>query len=537
MPSTPAMSPTKPVLSLNNLVIRKRDGDVLVDSISLHIDSGEWLAVVGESGSGKSLSALASLRLLPAGLDASGQLHWNGEDILKFSDKRLQQLRGGDVGMIFQEPLTALNPLHRIGKQIIEMLQLHQRIDLAQARARAISLLNEVGIDQAERRLRAWPHELSGGQRQRIMIAMALANNPKLLIADEPTTALDALLQTQILDLLKNLQKKRGLSVLFISHDLPQVQRYADRVVVMKTGRIVESNDCEALFNAPQHDYTRMLLRPFEHIHRPAIDINAAAVLTASQLNVNYPIAANWMGRVTQWHHAVTDVGLTLRKGEALGIVGESGSGKSSLAAALLRLTEASGRITVLGKDWLTLSNQSLRAQRAHMQMVFQDPYGSLSPRMMVSDLIAEGLRAHRQLDEAAIERAVIEAMTAVNLDPASRHRYPHEFSGGQRQRIALARALILRPAIIVMDEPTSALDRHTQRDIVELLRKIQHDMGVSYIFISHDLRVVQALCHRLLVMHQGQVVEQGYCQDIFQRPKHIYTQALLASLNTQSQK
>jgi len=531
MPSTHAMSQHEPMLSLNNLCIRKRDGEVLVDGINLHVDSGEWLAVVGESGSGKSLSALASLRLLPAGLSASGQLLFNGEDITKFSAKRLQQLRGGDVGMIFQEPLTALNPLHRIGKQLIEMLQLHQSINPAAAKTRAISLLNEVGIDHAERRLRAWPHELSGGQRQRVMIAMALANNPKLLIADEPTTALDALLQIQILDLLKNLQKKRGLSVLFISHDLPQVRRYADRVAVMKAGKVVESADCASLFEQPQHEYTRMLLRPFGQAELSLVDEGSKAVLTAAQVNVHYPLRSNWMGRVTDWHHAVQNVGLTLRQGEALGIVGESGSGKSSLAAALLRLTPAKGRITVLGQNWLALEPSELRAQRGHMQMVFQDPYGSLSPRLMVSDLIAEGLRAHRQLDEEALDKAVIEAMQAVNLDPASRHRYPHEFSGGQRQRIALARALILRPKIIVMDEPTSALDRHTQRDIVELLRQIQKDMGVSYVFISHDLRVVQALCHCLLVMHQGRVVEQGKCQEIFDRPQHAYTKALLASM------
>ena len=531
MPSTPAMSPPKPLLSLNNLSIRKRDGGVLVNGINLHVDAGEWLAVVGESGSGKSLSALASLRLLPAGISASGQLLYDGEDISRFSEKRLQQLRGGDVGMIFQEPLTALNPLHRIGKQLIEMLQLHQKIDATAAKARAIGLLNEVGIDHAERRLSAWPHELSGGQRQRVMIAMALANNPKLLIADEPTTALDALLQIQILDLLKNLQKKRGLSVLFISHDLPQVRRYADRVAVMKAGEVVENANCAELFERPQHDYTRMLLRPFGQAQLSTVDASNKAVLTAAQVNVHYPLHSNWMGRVTDWHHAVQDVGLTLRQGEALGIVGESGSGKSTLAAALLRLTPAKGRITVLGKNWLGLTPKALRAERGHMQMVFQDPYGSLSPRLMVSDLIAEGLRAHRQLDENAIDQAVIEAMQAVNLDPASRHRYPHEFSGGQRQRIALARALILRPEIIVMDEPTSALDRHTQRDIVELLRKIQQDMGVSYVFISHDLRVVQALCHRLLVMHQGRVVEQGKCEDIFEKPQHAYTQALLASM------
>ncbi|MDP1776737.1 MAG: ATP-binding cassette domain-containing protein, partial [Moraxellaceae bacterium] len=345
MPSTPAMSQHEPMLSLNNLSIRKRDGEVLVDGINLHVDSGEWLAVVGESGSGKSLSALASLRLLPAGLSASGQLLFNGEDITKFSEKRLQQLRGGDVGMIFQEPLTALNPLHRIGKQLIEMLQLHQKINPAAAKLRAISLLNEVGIDHAERRLRAWPHELSGGQRQRVMIAMALANNPKLLIADEPTTALDALLQIQILDLLKNLQKKRGLSVLFISHDLPQVRRYADRVAVMKAGKVVESADCASLFERPQHEYTRMLLRPFGQVELSLVDEGSKAVLTAAQVNVHYPLRSNWMGRVTDWHHAVQNVGLTLRQSEALGIVGESGSGKSSLAAALLRLTPAKGRI------------------------------------------------------------------------------------------------------------------------------------------------------------------------------------------------
>jgi len=553
MPSTPAMSAKRntpgqktarkrsagrgvpaaqpPLLSLDRLSIRTRDGQTLVHELSLTLAAGEWLAVVGESGSGKSISALACLDLLPPALRAEGGIGWAGESVPAMTPERLQRLRGGDIGMIFQEPLTALNPLHRIGKQLGEAIRLHQAVTPKQARAQALDLLREVGIAEPERRLRAWPHELSGGQRQRVMIAMALANQPRLLIADEPTTALDAILQGQILDLLKQLQRQRGLAVLLISHDLPQVRRYADRVMVMQAGRVVESAATAVLFASPTQEYTRTLLRPFAETSARALADDAPALLSVSALNVRYPRQHHWWGGVRDWHHAVREVGLTLRRGEALGVVGESGSGKSSLAAALLRLVPASGRVLLRGQDWMTLEAEPLRQARRHAQMVFQDPYGSLSPRMTVGDLIAEGLRAHQRLDAAALEQAVADALRAVRLDPDSRHRYPHEFSGGQRQRIALARALILKPALIVLDEPTSALDRHTQGEIIALLREIQSDTGIGYLFISHDLSVVRALCHRLLVMHDGRIVEQGPTARVFGAPQHAYTRALLSAL------
>ncbi len=539
MPSTRAMSvktpagalPGAPLLAIDQLAIATRDGQSLVHGLSLTLATGEWLAVVGESGSGKSLSALACLDLLPPALVARGDIRWQGQSVQSMDSARRRQLRGGDIGMIFQEPQTALNPLHRIGRQLGEAIRLHQTVTAAQARSQALALLREVGIAEPERRLKAWPHELSGGQRQRVMIAMALANKPRLLIADEPTTALDALLQTQILDLLKQLQRSRGLAILLISHDLPQVRRYADRVMVMQGGQVVESGPTDALFNAPTQAYTRMLLKPFAETRARPLAESSPALLSISRLNVRYPRRRSWWGGIRDWHEAVLDVGLTLRRGEALGIVGESGSGKSSLAAAMLRLVPASGRVLLLGQDWLSLDGEPLRHARRHAQMVFQDPYSSLSPRLMVGDLIAEGLRAHQKLSETDLDHAVVQALLAVRLDPATRYRYPHEFSGGQRQRIALARALILKPALIVLDEPTSALDRHTQGEIITLLRDIQASTGIGYLFISHDLAVVRALCHRLLVLHDGRVVEQGNTERIFGAPQHAYTRALLSAL------
>jgi len=522
------------LLQIAQLRIHSGTGTALVDQLSLQIDAGEWVALVGESGSGKSLTALSCLQLLPAGLSQQGQVLWQSKDIAQLTPRQLQSLRGGDIGMVYQEPLTALNPLHRIGKQLLEAITLHQPLPPAMARQKAISLLKEVGIDEPERRLHAWPHELSGGQRQRVVIAMALANSPKLLIADEPTTALDALLQNQILDLLKNLQRQRGLAILHISHDLPQVRRYADRILVMRAGRVLESGQTESVFAAPQQDYTRLLMQPFAETNpcpRSTQREPATPRLIVSQLHVRYPLRKHWWGGVAQWHEAVKAVGLTLAQGETLGIVGESGSGKSSLAAALLRLVPAQGRVVLLGQDWLSLSGEILRKARAQLQLVFQDPYGSLSPRLSVGELIAEGLRAHQQLSPVQLDSQVCSALQAVKLDPACRHRYPHEFSGGQRQRIALARALILKPSVLVLDEPTSALDRHTQGEIVALLRELQRERGISYLFISHDLRVIRALCHRVLVMQRGQIVESSSSEQLFSTPKHPYTRALLAAM------
>ena len=522
---------TDTLLNIEHLSITSSAGASLVDDVSLQLGAGEWLALVGESGSGKSLTALACLQLLPAGLIAQGRVSWCGKALPELSRQQLQQLRGGDIGMVYQEPMTALNPLHRIGQQLLEAITLHQTLPPMQARQRAINLLKEVGIDEPERRLKAWPHELSGGQRQRVVIAMALANAPKLLIADEPTTALDALLQNQILDLLKALQRRRGLAVLHISHDLPQVRRYADRIMVMQAGRVLESGRTDTVFSEPQHQYTRLLLQPFADTAPCPREHETTAQLSISQLHVRYALEKHWWGGVAKWQDAVKAVGLTLARGESLGIVGESGSGKSSLAAALLRLVPAQGRVVLLGQDWLAMAGEPLRLARAQLQLVFQDPYGSLNPRLSVAELIAEGLRAHQKLTAAAIDQAVCAALTDVKLDPTCRHRYPHEFSGGQRQRIALARAPILKPAVLVLDEPTSALDRHTQGEIVTLLRDLQRERGISYLFISHDLRVVRALCHRVLVMQHGQVVESGDCERLFNAPVHSYTKALLAAM------
>ncbi|MEO6698786.1 MAG: dipeptide ABC transporter ATP-binding protein [Paraperlucidibaca sp.] len=518
------------LLSVNNLSIRHAQ-QVLVDDLSLSLEAGEWLALVGESGSGKSLTALACLGLLSPSLQSQGELSVTGISLAKATKDELRTLRGGRVGMVYQEPLSALNPLQCIGQQLIEAITLHQALPPALARQKALGLMREVGIGEPERRLKAWPHELSGGQRQRVVIAMALANSPKLLIADEPTTALDALLQTQILDLLKSLQKSRNLSILFISHNLPQVRRYADRVMVMQSGRVIESASTSELFSRPSQAYTKKLLQPFTPAPKATLPDTAKTILSVSQLSVRYPRQQAWWGGITAWHQAVDQLGLSLRQGESLGIVGESGSGKSSLAAALLRLTPAQGRVVVLGRDWLALSGRELREARAQLQMVFQDPFGSLSPRLTVADIVAEGLLAHQKLSKQAVEAQVIAALCEVSLDPETRHRYPHEFSGGQRQRIALARALILKPAILILDEPTSALDRHTQGEIVELLRRIQAEHGIAMLFISHDLAVVRALCHRLIVLRDGRVIEQGDCERIFQAPQKPYTKALVADL------
>lgn len=530
MPSTPAMSSADtPLLALRGLTLSTVDGQRLVDDLSLTLLPGQWLALVGESGSGKSLSALACLRLLPAGLRQAGQVLWQGRDLATCTEPALRQLRGGGIGMIYQEPLTALNPLQRIGKQLLEAIRLHQPgLTAALARQRMLQLLTEVGIDQPAQRLRAWPHELSGGQRQRVLIAMALANKPKLLIADEPTTALDAVLQTQILDLLKTLQRRHGMAILLISHDLRQVQRYADRIIVMQRGVTVEHGDAAEVFAHPASDYTRQLLTPLSTTPPPALPAEAPLLLSVSQLDVRYVARQHWWGGVAEWHTAVSQIGLGLRRGESLAIVGESGSGKSSLAGALLRLIPAAGgRVLLNGRDWLTLTGEPLRLARREAQIMLQDPYGSLSPRMTVGDLIAEGLRAHPREGED-IDARVSETLAAVQLTPDVRDRYPHEFSGGQRQRIALARALILRPALLVLDEPTSALDRHTQREIVALLADIQRRTGISYLFITHDLSLVRALCHRTLVMRGGRLIEQGETETLFARPRHGYTRTLL---------
>ncbi|HEX4870047.1 MAG TPA: ABC transporter ATP-binding protein [Moraxellaceae bacterium] len=519
-----------PVLQIQDLQVRfpQPGGDAVpVHAASLAIGRGEMLALVGESGSGKSLTALSVLRLLPAHARLAGSVRFRGEELAGAPETRLRQIRGHKVGMVFQEPMTSLNPLHTIERQIGEVLSVHQGLGRAQARARTLELLALVGIREPEKRLGAFPHELSGGQRQRVMIAMALANEPELLIADEPTTALDVTLQAQILDLLKSLQQRLGLAVLLISHDLNLVRRYADRVAVMKDGATVETNTTTALFAAPQHEYTRHLLAATPAGEPVPLAADAATLLEVDDLEVGFPLGKTFLGKPRDYLRAVDRVSLRLRAGESLGIVGESGSGKSTLAFAVLRLLPALGRVCFLGRELLPLSQRELRPLRRDLQIVFQDPYGSLSPRLTVGEIVGEGL-AVQGMAASARDTAVVEALRAVNLDPETRHRYPHEFSGGQRQRIAIARALVLKPRLIILDEPTSALDRTVQRQIIDLLRDLQSRYGFACLFISHDLAVVRAFCHRVLVMQQGRMVE---CQDnarLFTAPESDYTRRLL---------
>ncbi len=521
-----------PVLHIDKLAVSFHSaGKIItpVHSSSLQIDRGEMVALVGESGSGKSLTALSILKLLPAHATLSGSIRFKGEELISADEKRLRQIRGHRISMIFQEPMTSLNPLHHIEKQISEVLFVHQGLGKSAARERTLELLQLVGIPEPEKRLHAYPHELSGGQRQRVMIAMALANDPELLIADEPTTALDVTLQAQILDLLKALQEKLGLAVLLVSHDLALVRRYARHVVVMQAGCTVESADTATLFAAPQHSYTQHLLAATPSGSPAPLPATQETLLNVENLRVWFPLKKSFFGKVLDHVKAVDDVSLQLRSGETLGIVGESGSGKSTLAFAVLRLLPATGKVVFLGQELLQMTQKALRPLRRKLQIVFQDPYGSLSPRLTIADIIGEGLEVQGM---AAAERdvAVQEALRAVHLDPETRHRYPHEFSGGQRQRIAIARALVLKPRLIVLDEPTSALDRTVQKQIVELLRELQASHGFACLFISHDLAVVRALCHRILVMQGGREVE---CQDntqLFRQPSTDYTRRLLAA-------
>ncbi len=503
----------------------------VVEGVSFDIRKGETLALVGESGSGKSVTAHSILRLLPYPLAShpAGQILFHGEDLLQADEKRMRAIRGNRIAMVFQEPMTSLNPLHTVGKQINEVLSIHKGLRGRAASARTLELLELVGIPNARERFRAYPHELSGGQRQRVMIAMALANEPELLIADEPTTALDVTVQLKILELLKDLQARLGMSLLLISHDLNLVRRVAHRACVMQRGRVVEQASCEQLFRAPQHPYTQELLAaepsggPVDVEQRPPL-------LEVNDLRVWFPIKKGVMRRAVDHVKAVDGVSFSLPKGQTLGIVGESGSGKSTLGLAILRLIGSRGEIRFQGHELSSLSQRDVRPLRRQMQVVFQDPFGSLSPRMSVGQIIGEGLRIHRIGTAKEQEAAIIEALVEVGLDPGTRHRYPHEFSGGQRQRIAIARALVLKPALILLDEPTSALDRTVQRQVVELLRSLQQKYDLTYLFISHDLAVVRALSHQMMVVKQGQVVEQGVAGEIFAAPQHPYTQQLLES-------
>ncbi|CAK9890292.1 MULTISPECIES: ABC transporter ATP-binding protein [Pseudomonas] len=520
------------LIEVRDLAVEFVTGDQcqrVVEGVSFDIRRGETLALVGESGSGKSVTAHSILRLLPYPLarHPSGSILFEGHDLLTLDEKQMRRIRGNRVAMIFQEPMTSLNPLHNIEKQINEILLLHKGLRGKAATERTLELLAMVGIPEPHKRLKALPHELSGGQRQRVMIAMALANEPDLLIADEPTTALDVTVQLKILELLKSLQARLGMALLLISHDLNLVKRIAHRVCVMQKGQIVEQADCETLFSAPQHPYTQMLLGA-EPSGGPAGNPPGAPMLQVEDLRVWFPIKKGLLRRTVDYVKAVDGINFDLPQGQTLGIVGESGSGKSTLGLAILRLLGSQGSIRFQGTALENLTQQQVRPLRRQMQVVFQDPFGSLSPRMCVSDIVGEGLRIHRMGSAAEQEQAIIAALQEVGLDPQARHRYPHEFSGGQRQRIAIARALVLKPALILLDEPTSALDRTVQRQVVELLRSLQSKYNLTYLFISHDLAVVKALSHQLMVVKQGQVVEQGVAADIFAAPQHPYTRQLL---------
>ncbi len=501
-----------------------------VRGVSFTVGKGETVALVGESGSGKSVTALSTVGLLPDSARVTGSVRYLGQEMVGASQAQLRRVRGNDISFIFQEPMTSLNPLHTIERQLAESLSLHQGLSGAAARARSLELLDKVGIRDAESRLSAYPHQLSGGQRQRVMIAMALANGPELLVADEPTTALDVTIQAQILTLLADLKKTEGLSLLFITHDLGIVRRIADRVCVMQGGEIVEQGPTAEIFANPQHPYTQKLLAAEPQGRPDPVTADAPVVVETEDLRVWFPIQQGFMRKVVGHVKAVNAASLSVRAGETLGVVGESGSGKTTMALAILRLIDSSGRITVLGRDIQGLQTRAMREHRRDMQIVFQDPFGSLSPRMTAAEIIAEGLGVHGLEPGRNRAEMVAEIMAEVGLDPSMAARYPHEFSGGQRQRIAIARAMILRPKLVVLDEPTSALDMTVQVQIVDLLRDLQRKWGLAYIFISHDLRVIRALAHQVLVMKNGDVVEAGSGADLFANPKTDYTRALMAA-------
>jgi microcin C transport system ATP-binding protein len=527
---------TDTLLSVRDLSVAFHQGgntSLAVDSISFDIKRGEVVALVGESGSGKSVSANSILKLLPypAASHPSGEIIFNGKDLMTASDSELRQVRGNDITMIFQEPMTSLNPLHSVERQIAEILDLHQGITGAAAKTRVLELLNQVGIREPEKRLSAYPHELSGGQRQRVMIAMALANRPELLIADEPTTALDVTVQAQILELLKKLKDDHDMSMLFITHDLGIVRKIADRVCVMTKGKIVETGPTAEIFANPQHAYTRHLLASEPKGVPPVSDTSKPVVIEAKDMKVWFPIKAGFLRKVVDHVKAVDGIDLTLRAGQTLGVVGESGSGKTTLGLALTRLISSKGRIVFIGNEIAGYSFKQMRPLRSRMQIVFQDPYGSLSPRMAISDIVGEGLKVHEPaLSEKERDARVAAALEEVGLDAATRWRYPHEFSGGQRQRVAIARAMVLKPQFVMLDEPTSALDMSVQAQVVDLLRDLQAKHSLAYLFISHDLKVVRALANDMIVMRLGKVVEQGPSERIFTAPQEDYTKALMAA-------
>ncbi|MBJ6372367.1 ABC transporter ATP-binding protein [Sedimentitalea arenosa] len=510
----------------------RQDGvtTLAVRGVSFTLDRGETLALVGESGSGKSVTALSTVSLLGDSARVEGSVTYAGQQMIGASDKLLRDVRGNDISFIFQEPMTSLNPLHTIEKQLTESLALHQGLTGDAARARIIELLTKVGIRDPETRLDAYPHQLSGGQRQRVMIAMALANKPDILIADEPTTALDVTIQAQILDLLADLKRDENMGLLFITHDLGIVRRVADKVCVMKDGEIVESGPTARIFDAPQHPYTQKLLAAEPSGEPDPVPEDADTIASTEHLKVWFPIQRGFFKRTVGYVKAVNDASLSVRAGETVGIVGESGSGKTTLALALMRLIASEGGLTFRGQDVRGWSTRELRRLRADMQIVFQDPFGSLSPRMTCQQIISEGLAIHKVDPTRDKRELVAEAMEETGLNPATMDRYPHEFSGGQRQRIAIARAMVLRPKLLLLDEPTSALDMTVQVQIVDLLRNLQRKYGLAYLFISHDLKVVRAMSHKVMVMKQGDVVEYGPVEQVFEDPKTDYTRTLIAA-------
>jgi microcin C transport system ATP-binding protein len=505
-----------------------------VKRISFDLDRGETLALVGESGSGKSVTALSVMQLLPypaASHDPDSSIKFAGEELVGAAPARLREMRGNRIGIVFQEPMTSLNPLHTLEKQVAETLVIHNHLSAAAVRARTLDLLRLVGLREAESRLNAYPHQLSGGQRQRVMIAMAIANEPDILIADEPTTALDVTIQAQILELMHELRDRLGMALLLITHDLSIVKKMADRVCVMSQGEIVEAAPVAELFAQPQHPYTRRLLaaEPKGRPEPPPAD--APLLVEGDGLKVWFPERGGLFRRIRSYIKAVNGVSLRLRAGTTLGVVGESGSGKTTLGLALLRLVEAEGAIRFAGREISRERQKQLRPLRREMQIVFQDPYSSLSPRLSIAQIVGEGLLVHHLArDEGEARQRIDEALVEVGLDPEIAERYPHEFSGGQRQRVAIARALVLKPRFIVLDEPTSALDMSVQAQIVDLLRDLQQRHGLTYLFISHDLKVVRARAHEILVMKDGEIVEAGDTQTILSAPQHPYTQALMAA-------
>jgi len=519
-----------PLLSVKNLSVRFGNAADVVRNVSFEVHAGETVAIVGESGSGKSVTALSTVSLLPDNAVITGEANYLGDQMLGAEQKTLRRIRGNDISFIFQEPMTSLNPLHTIEKQVAESLALHQRITGSKARTRILELMEKVGIDNPETRLEAYPHQLSGGQRQRVMIAMALANKPDLLIADEPTTALDVTIQAQILELLSDLQRREGMGMLFITHDLNIVRRIADRVCVMEDGEIVESGPTPEIFDNPQHDYTRKLLAAGAGGKPAPLPADARPVLSAKDLRIWFPIKRGILRRTVGHIKAVNQASFTIHEGETLGIVGESGSGKTTVALAILRLISSEGAIQLQGQNIAGLKNAKMRPLRKDIQIVFQDPFGSLSPRMTVEQIIAEGLGVHEIETGQSSNQLVVDILQEVGLDPDMMERYPHEFSGGQRQRIAIARAMILRPRLLVLDEPTSALDMTVQSQIVDLLRDLQEKHRLAYLFISHDLKVVRALSHKVLVMKDGDVVESGDVDQVFQNPQIPYTRELMAA-------